>query len=182
MTRNVVLAGCSILSLLTGCGPRHTPQVAIPDCTGGWEQTWGPDSAFSLCTPPGFKAMEPGVWSRPRPESAAVDFLAVALLQDAIAYDTPPGWPPKLAPPRDCSVDCWVADSVTVHLDSIDGHQVRTEVGLLSGGAFGMRRDPHLVTGWRGPDGSGWYAQGWAAVPATLDTLRMALRSLRLRS
>jgi hypothetical protein len=170
---------------------RHQPTVASqPDCLPGWNADWGPDSAFALCLPPGFvRRTEHGAgkptaaWSRPNADGPARDLLRVEILQwpeDSASFVR---WPPRLASPPACfegGADCTTADSVSVYRDSVAGHEARTEVGLLSGGYSGMRREPWMVSGWRISPSRRGFAQGWARVGAVLDTLRMAVRSVRV--
>ena len=182
MIRQPTLSGCLLVAILAACGPRPVQQLAAPTCHIDWQPAWGPDSIFTICLPPGFALREPGVWARPRLESAAVDFLSVDLLRGTTDFDDFAAWPPRLTTPPDCLADCTVAESVTVFVDSVSGFEAHTEAGLVSGGFAGLRRAPHFVSGWRSSATSGGFAQGWAAQLSTLDTLRLALRSLRVRS
>jgi hypothetical protein len=58
----------------------------------------------------------------------------------------------------------------------------RLETGLVSGGNEAARRAPRLVGGWITPARTRILVVGAAERGATLDTLRAALRTLRVRA
>ena len=175
------VAVVSVLPLLIACARR--PQVAsAPACLPDWRAVWTGDSTIALCLPRTFqpRSAEFGhfVWSR---DSAGVptDFLSLTLLrwpQDSASLHS---WPPHLASPPACQADCSAVDSLSVHSDEVAGLPARTEVALVSGGWNGMRRQPTLLMAWVVSARRRGFAIGAAANAATLDTMRMAVRTLR---
>lgn len=162
-------------------GTVAAPLRAVPDCLAPWQVAWASDSSFHLCLPPGFAARESGVWARPRHGSAGLDLIAVELLRGAAEFADTSTWPPRLMSSPAGVADGIVAEDVTTYVDPVDGVEAHTEVGLVSGGFAGMRRLPFFRSGWRSSADAGGYAQGWAAERATIDTLRMVLRSVHVR-
>jgi hypothetical protein len=175
----VALAVLAAPAVLAGCTGR--PRVAdAPACQPSWRAEWNGDSTLALCLPMGFTRRDGNTWTRPRPGSAALDFLTVEVVrwpEDSVELRT---WPPQLAAPGACYADCGRADSVTLHSDRVTGVSAHTETALLSGGATGLRRAPFLVMGWTMSERHRGFAQGSAAQAATLDSLREAVRSLRV--
>ena len=62
----------------------------------------------------------------------------------------------------------------------VKGDDAATEIGLATGGLAGLTRRPVMVSGWVVSKERRGFAQGWTAQPATLDTLRLMLRTVRL--
>jgi hypothetical protein len=91
-------------------------------------------------------------------------------------------WPPtlRLLEPCDQLPDCVTADSVVAHHDTVAGQLVQVETALMSGGALGLERHPHLVAWWETADRRRVHVTGLANAPGTLDTLRAALGTLQL--
>jgi hypothetical protein len=167
-----------LLSLLTACA--RSPQVAsAPTCPPSWHAEWTGDSAIALCLPATFKRRAADAWSRPD-SGVAADLLSVVLLRWPEDSASLHGWPPHLASPPACLADCATVDSLSVHSDQVADMEARTEVGLVSGGMPGFRRQPMLRVGWEQSARRRGVAQGWAANAATLDTLRLAVRTLRI--
>ena len=166
-----------MLGMLAGCQP--PPRIAAaPSCDLAWPAAWSADSTMALCLPPGFSPHGENAWGRPSAAGGLpVDFLTVARLPSAAAVtDIAFG----LASDSTCVADCMAVDSLRAHLDTVAGNVTRTETGLVTGGFAGLRRKPTVQISWAvSPDEHG-FAQGWAANPATLDTLRQAVRTLRL--
>jgi hypothetical protein len=178
MSRSRRASYIAFIALVAAC--RTPPPVAAtPQCISSWLPTWTADKSVALCIPSDFVSAYPDAWGRPQPNRGFSDFLSVKLLswpQDSAFVS----WPPHLASPADCFADCAIADSVVVHRDTIAGIEVSTEVGLISGGEPGFRKHPFLRVGWIVSTRSRAFAQGWATHPATLDTLRAMLRTVRI--
>ncbi len=161
------------------CG--HRPPVASrPDCAADWTPAWEGDSTLALCVPPGFQRLKDYAWGRQAPGGWARDFVSVELLQWPEDSASLHSWPPHLASPPTCRADCGTVDSLSVHADQVAGSEARTEVGLVSGGMPGFRRQPMFRMGWVVGAGRRGFAQGWAENAATLDTMRMAVRTLTI--
>lgn len=159
-------------------------RAPVADCAAGWTRQVTADSLVDLCTPPGFN---PGttsvggsyVWKRPPLSPGDSDWVAVAIVADSADHQS---WPPPLASPPDCSADCYTVDSGVVHADTIGAMAARLETGLVSGGNEGARRAPRFVGGWITPQRTRILVVGAAQLAPTLDTLRSALRTLRVRT
>lgn len=172
------------MAAAAGACARGPAVASRPECAASWRAEWSADSAAALCVPPGFARLRdrPATWRREH------DGLVQALL--AVHVDLPTAWergeiadrwPPALPPAGPCTyADCVMTDSLVAHVDTVAGVAVRVETGLLTGGAVGMRRHPTLVAGWDAPGARRVYVSGLADAPATLDTLRAALRTLRI--
>ena len=185
MTRNSTLVVCVLVLGLQseGCKPAADQAAAAATCAAGWASWVSPDSLVDICTPPGFN---PGstvirggyTWKRPTATPGDSDWVAVAIVADSTNYDT---WPFPLASVPGCTTDCYSVDSSVVHADTISGAVARLETGLVSGGDEQARRAPRLVGGWITPQRTRILVVGAAEHGATLDTLRMALRTLHVR-
>ena len=161
------------------------PRVALSEsCTSDWTRQVTSDSLVDLCTPPGFSQGYTSlggsyVWKRPPMSPGDSDWVAVAIVADSAHHAS---WPPPLASPPDCSADCYTVDSAVVHADTMGAAPARLETGLVSGGTEGARRAPRLVGGWITPQRTRILVVGAAQVAATLDTLRTALQTIRVRT
>jgi hypothetical protein len=168
----------------SGCAAPARRAPLAESCAPGWTTQVSPDSLVAICTPPGF---DPGytalggshVWKRPPQTPGDSDWVAVAIVADSADR---PVWPPPLASPPDCTTDCYTVDSAVVHTDTLGGAAVRVETGLVSGGSEGAQRAPRLVGGWITPQRTRILVVGAAQLAPTLDTLRTALRTLRIRA
>ena len=160
---------------------RSTPALA---CPAAWNRQVSRDSIVELCTPPGFN---PGAsslvgaytWKRPAAGAGDSDWVAVAIVADSTRHAA---WPPPLESPADCRADCYTVDSVALHTDTAGLVAVRMETGLVSGGNEAARRAPRLVGGWITPHRTRILVVGASELGMTLDTLRTALRTLRVRA
>jgi hypothetical protein len=176
------LASLSLLAVVGLAANCHSaPRFATrPGCPPAWIAAWSADSTVALCLPSTFARRGAHSWSRPGPPAPAGEFLSVKLLRWPEDSSSLHSWPPQLASPPSCQADCGTADSVSVYRDSVAGFDARTEVGLVSGGQPGFRRAPMIISGWvLSPDRRG-FAQGWASAAAILDTLRLAMRTVRV--
>ncbi len=161
---------------------RRAPQMA--SCAAIWTRQLSPDSLVAICTPSGFNPGSTALpwsytWKRPASSPGDSDWVAVAIVTDSAGYGR---WPPLLESPPDCRTDCYTVDSAVVHTDTIGLVAARLETGLVSGGNEGARRAARLVGGWITPRRTRILVVGAAELAATLDTLRTALRSLRVRT
>ena len=109
-----------------------------------------------------------------------IDFFSVEVIAWPADSASVGRWPPTLAPEPGCQFDCITVDSATKHADAWDGMTAHTQVGLASGGVAGLRRRPVMVSGWVIANDRRGFAQGWAAKAVTLDTLRQALRTVKV--
>ncbi|PYP41221.1 MAG: hypothetical protein DMD43_07040 [Gemmatimonadetes bacterium] len=153
-------------------------------CPAGWNRQVSHDSIVELCTPPGFNAGASSLagaytWKRPAAGAGDSDWVAVAIVADSTRHET---WPPPLESPADCRTDCYTVDSAAVHTDTAGLVAVRLETGLVSGGNEGARRAARLAGGWITPHRTRILVVGAAELGMTLDTLRTALRTLRVRA
>ena len=170
----------SALMLLFAACSHGRPVAAAPDCPSSWRAAWSSDSTTSLCVPPDFVVAGASAWGRPGVGTSFLDFLDVELVswpRDSMSLGGQ--WPPHVASGANCA-DCATVESLTVHIDTIAGKEVRTEVGLASGGIAGFRRKPVLEAGWIIGNSMRGFAQGWVRQAATLDTLRAMLRTVRV--
>jgi len=169
------------LLALAACSSGPPPTTA--DCPAGWSRHSTGDAALSLCLPGDFVQAGDDAWVRPAPaqQLPTTDFFSVKLLRmpDDSAAMQP--WPPRLVAESGCTADCFSADSVVVHQDTLPGAEATTSIGLISGGIAGFNRRATLVSGWIASDRMRVLAQGWSHSAATLDTLRQALRTVTVR-
>jgi hypothetical protein len=173
-------ASClAVVAVLGACKIARTVAPA-PQCISSWHPVWTADSSVALCIPPGFVLKAPDAWGRPRTNGTFSDFLTVELLLWPEDSATLSRWPPHLASGTNCLADCATADSVVIHRDTVAGTEVAVEVGLVTGGYPGFRRQPLLVVGWTVSNTRRAFAQGWAVNPTTLDTLRNMLKTVSL--
>lgn len=172
-----------ILSVLGwGCG--RSPELVGTSrrCPTAWTEQTSADSLVALCLPLTFR---PGssrfssayTWKRPARTPGDSDWVAVAIVGDSTGHDT---WPPPLASPPDCVSDCYTVDSAAVHTDTLGSSPVRLETGLVTGGTERAERAARLVGGWITPRRVRILLVGAAERPEALDTLRAALRTLRV--
>ena len=163
---------------LAACHPSHSSATA-PHCSSSTRAVWSADSLIALCVPPDFVAGNTGGWGRHGVGTSFVDFLSLELVtwsRDSASFGQ---WPPHIASGPNCFADCATADSVVLRADTIAGFQVRVESGLASGGEQGWRKQPFLVVGWTVNDSLRAYGYAWARHPATIDTLRALLGTVR---
>lgn len=161
------------------CGPRPAA-AGRPICGGTSHREWNEDSSFALCVPDGFRRADRNSWVRVRRGSASLELLTVELIHWPEDSAQLRSWPLRLAAGADCRADCIEVDSVAVYVDMVAAFVAHTETGLLSGGFAGLRREPHLVMTWTMSAERRGFAQARTASPATLDTVREAVRSLWL--
>lgn len=183
MVKRAMLPIATALAAATAC---TAPSVAAarPDCPRAWVPAWSADSIVALCLPPDFRRdrERSARWQREwRPGAPVRDDISVAV--DSVAAwargDVSDHWPPTLVRGPCVYADCVTSDSLVTHTDTVGGAPVRVETARLTGGAVGMRRVPMLAAGWA--LGARRVRVGALAErPATLDTLRMALRTLRV--
>lgn len=175
-----------ILALAAGAGlaacSRGDRATALAECPSGWRAEWTADSSLSLCVEPGFARADVHSWQRLDPTAGAEprDFFSVEIVawpEDSASLRT---WPPRLGSAVGCKADCITADSSAVQTDTWAGAEAHTETGLISGGLADLRRRPVFVSGWIVSAKRRGFAQGWAALPVTLDTLRQMLRTVRV--
>jgi hypothetical protein len=167
-----------------GCDSSARRAPVAEGCAADWTRQVSPDSLVNICTPPGFKRGTTSlggsyVWKRPPLSPGDSDWVAVAIVADSGNHSA---WPPPLASPPDCSADCYTVDSGVVHADTIGAMAALLETGLVSGGNEGARRAPRFVGGWITPQRTRILVVGAAQFAPTLDTLRTALRTLRVRA
>ncbi|MEO8448366.1 MAG: hypothetical protein ABI647_01175 [Gemmatimonadota bacterium] len=135
---------------------------------------------MSLCLPPGFVGHDAHSWRRPAKVTGRgpSDFLSIEMLawpDDSISVRF---WPPRLAAGIGCEADCATVDGFSAQIDRWSGFAARTETGLGTARSAGFRLRPVMVSGWIISSDRRGLAQGWAASPAALDTLRLMLRSV----
>jgi hypothetical protein len=165
------------------CETPGRKEAVVVSCATDWTRHASPDSLVEICMPSGFNPGYTAIsgsytWKRPTRIPGDSDWVAVAIVADSAGHAE---WPPPLASPADCRTDCYTADSAVVHADSIGLAAARLETGLVSGGNEGAQRAPRLVGGWITPGRTRILVVGAAQLAATLDTLRTALQSLRVR-
>ena len=174
-----VLAGCAVAA--AGWTGREA-NATQGDCPARWRRHASADSSVSLCLPAGFVRRESHTWLRPARTAGRppIDFFSVEVIDWPADSASVGYWPPRLAPESGCQFDCITVDSITKYPDAWDGFTADTEVGLASGGVAGLHRRPVMVSGWIISKDRRGFAQGWAAKAVTLDTLRRALRTVKV--
>jgi hypothetical protein len=152
------------------------------DCPARWRRHASSDSSVTICLPAGFVRREAHTWMRPSRVRGAppADFFSVEVIAWPADSASVGRWPPSLAPEPGCQFDCITVDSTMQHRDAWDGVTAHTEIGLASGGVAGLRRRPVMVSSWIVSSDRRGFAQGWAAKAVTLDTLRQALRTVKV--
>lgn len=184
MRRGAAALGVAVGLAGGACARPDRPVSSAAPCPAEWTAQVSVDSLVGLCMPGGF---HPGatairgsyVWKRPGGSPGDTDWVAVAVVADSAQAQA---WPPPLASAADCRADCYTVDSAMVHTDTMGGTPVRVETGLVSGGNEAAQRAPRLVGGWITPRRTRILVVGAAGLRATLDTLRTALRTLRVRA
>lgn len=172
------------VALVATMGCNKVPRVAgRPSCTPGTRANWSADSAIALCLPAQFKPAANIVPGRSRWERSTTDPSDRAWISAALdaALDTLNEWPPRLRNSSTCAADCTSVDSLSHHSDSTSSGVADVETGLVSGGYAGLRRQPTLVAGLSLPSGRRLWINGSARNSATLDTLRHAIQTIRVR-
>ena len=162
------------------CGRAPSLIAAAPHCPAAWRPAWSADSSIALCLPQGFRAagdssLHHQRWERRPANSPVRDFLVVVAEPDSQSLLPPPA----LGSGADCRDDCATVDSVAVYRDTVGGAEAHIAVGLVSGGMPGFRRQPVIIAGWVTGRGVRVLSSGLATAPATLDTLRAMVRSVR---
>ena len=168
----VVVAGCrSTLSVV----------AAEPQCTAPSRAAWSVDSSIAICLPPGFRAAGDSAthhqrWERRSLGAPSADFLVVEAEPDSEALLPAP----VLGSRPGCSVDCTTVDSVAIYRDVPGVTAPHIELGLVSGGMPGLRRQPIIIAGWVTKPGGRVFIGGLAKSRAMLDTLHAMVRSVRV--
>jgi hypothetical protein len=131
---------------------------------------------------PGFTRLDDHTWQRTSPKTGEdlADFFSVELVQWPEDSASLHQWPPQLASGPACKADCITIDSGSSYHDKWTDFDAQTEIGLATGGLAGLQRRPVMVAGWVVSNDRRGFAQGWTAQPATLDTLRSMLRTVRI--
>jgi len=168
--------GFTVRAIRVSCGA----SIDEPACPSVWYQAHTAGRSMALCLPSSLVRRrhdfdEGAIWERSDFTSSEHVWLLIDVYADTTDDDS---WPPHLASRASCLADCATADSVVQHVDMLVGSVVQVETGLVSGGEPGFRRQPALTAGWTTAWGSRVRVSGPAAHGATLDTLRIALRSL----
>ena len=179
---NKFICALAALSPVLACTP-GVRVAARPECPTRWHPAWTSDSALSLCVPPGFEQKRDAFATFLRTRDYLTrDFLNLYLEPRSMwDVDEPRRrWPPSL-PAHPCTLpDCAFTDSLTLHADTVAGVVGDVYVGLVTGGFAGVQRQPSLHAGWELPGERRLVIQAFSEVPATLDTIRIALRTIRL--
>jgi hypothetical protein len=181
MMRTRSLAGIIVSLVLFGCGRSEQAGLGAA-CPDAWAKSATADSSITLCLAPGFARLDAHTWQRSSPTTGEdlADFFSVELLDWPADSASVRGWPPRLSSSDSCQADCITVDSSTVHQDRWAGFDAHTEVGLASGGLAALKRRPVMASGWIISGTRRGFAQGWSALPATLDTLRLMLRTVHV--
>jgi hypothetical protein len=169
------------VAMLLACA-RTEGSGEVAECPASWQRAWTADSSLSLCVAPAFVQSEAHSWQRLDPAQGPdpQDFFSVEVIRWPDDSASLRHWPPRLGSDPECRTDCITVDSSTVHADRWSGLEAHTEVGRISGGLAGLQRRPVFVSGWVIASDRRGFAQGWATQPATLDTLRQMLRTVRV--
>ena len=172
-----VVAACCAVS----CARTDSSENAA-DCPERWQREWTADSALALCVVPGFVQSEAHSWQRLDPALGPdpQDFFSVEVVRWPDDSASLRHWPPRLGSDPECRADCITVDSSAAHSDRWAGVEAHTETGRISGGLAGLVRRPVFVSGWVIAGDRRGFAQGWATLPLTLDTLRQMLRTVRV--
>ena len=175
------LAGVLAALVVMACS-REQGSADVAECPAGWQQSWTADSTLSLCAAPGFIQSEAHSWQRLDPAQGPdpQDFFSVEVISWPADSAVLRHWPPRLGSDPDCRADCITVDSFAAHAERARGMEAATETGRISGGLAGLQRRPAFVSGWIIASDRRGFAQGWATLPITLDTLRQMLRSVRV--
>ncbi len=170
-----------VASSLVACA-RGDRLSAGSECQTGWHRAWTTDSALTLCVEPAFVQSDTHSWQRLDPSAGADprDFFSVEVVRWPEDSASLRHWPPRLGSDSGCQADCITVDSSTALTDRWAGLEAHTETGRISGGLAELQRRPVFVSGWIIAGNRRGFAQGWAALPLTLDTLRQMLRTVRL--
>ncbi|HEV8198166.1 MAG TPA: hypothetical protein VGP87_16100 [Gemmatimonadales bacterium] len=182
MKRTGSLAGLTVALAMLGCGRAEQAASAPPACPADWPRSATADSTLTLCLAPGFTRLDAHTWQRSSPSTGEdlADFFSVELLDWPADSASVRGWPPQMASSDSCQADCITVDSADVHQDQWSGFDAHTETGLASGGLAGLSRRPVMASAWIISATRRGFAQGWSALPATLDTLRQMLRTVHV--
>jgi hypothetical protein len=169
-------------AVLFGCG-RPGDSGAGAECPATWQRTSTADSSLSLCLAPAFVQSDAHSWQRLDPARGAdpQDFFSVEVIRWPADSASLRHWPPRLGSDPECRADCITVDSADTQTDRWDGMEAQTETGRISGGLAGLQGRPVFVSGWIIAGDRRGFAQGWATLPVTLDTLRQMLRTVHVR-
>jgi len=154
----------------------------VAECPVGWQRAWTADSSLSLCAAPAFVQSEAHSWHRLDPAQGPdpQDFFSVEVIRWPDDSASLRHWPPRLGSDPECRADCITVESSVARTDRWGGMEAHTETGRISGGLAGLQRRPVFVSGWVIASDRRGFAQGWATLPVTLDTLRQMLRTVRV--
>lgn len=177
-----IIASLAALLLVIACAP-SSRIAARPGCATGWRAEWSSDSTLSLCVPPGFERKPDSFATFLRSQDLLPHDRLVVYLDPRSAWERgeiADRWPPSLTTGPCNFPDCATTHSLTVHADTVARVAGRVYVGLVTGGFAGLRRKPSLVAGWDLPGELRLGIHGFSERSAALDTLRIALRTIRL--
>lgn len=182
MNRFAPLLAFLAVAPVGGCARSDSPGE-LAECPAGWQRAWTADSTLSLCAAPAFVQSEAHSWQRLDPTQGPdpQDFFSVEVIRWPDDSASLRHWPPRLGSDAECRADCITLDSSATHTDRWSGVEAHTETGRISGGLAGLQRRPVFVSGWVIASDRRGFAQGWATLPMTLDTLRQMLRTVRVR-
>ena len=143
------------------------------------------DSVAAICLLPGFSKVgdSGGMWARGTVSDSGYAWLHLAVLDSARAaeeWGVPPVPRSFRQPDPPDFIHAVRTESVAVHAERIQGRLVEVETALVSGGVQGARRQPSLRAAWPIDGGRWMLVQSQATVPATLDSMRVMVRTVRV--
>ena len=177
--RTFPIATAIVLVASGGCATeaRVAPR---PDCSAPEIAAWTLDSAAALCLPPGWRRLGDYRFGTPRADSPVDDWFTLHVLAWPAESASISGWPPRLESTPSCQLHCSTAENVRVYLDTIDARVARIETGIVTGGNPSLHRKPMLKFGWVVNDDYRVFGLAIVEHPASLDTVRRVLRSVRV--
>jgi hypothetical protein len=145
-------------------------------CPTGLHRSQAGDAEVSICLPAGFAAEGRYVWSRPgsRNDAPDVDWIGLILVPES-EWKSGDTWPLRLAAKTSCRQYCAEVAGLRVYEDSIGGASAHIETGIMTKGIEG----PSLVASFSPAAGTRAVLIAGAAQRATLDTFRVAIRTMR---